>query len=424
MGIFNEQSFDHPFAKGIQGAPGVGFSLTTDGNYDINKKKLTNVGAPSDNTDAATKKYVDDNSSGSLATSRLTVDSNSDTKNRYRILNLKSPSDVDEPATKSYTDNNFLKTDGTIRMTGNLHMGSHYIIHLGDPTGDGDATSKKYADNLVNTKLNDYIKKDGTVAMTGDFNTGGHKILNLRTPQSNSEPATKNYTDNNFLNLDGSEKMTGNLDMNNNRILNLPAPTGGKQPTPLAFTDFKYLHVAGTNKMTNNLNMDNKKIINLRPPTSNTDAATKKYVDDNTGAPDLSDYLEKDDTVAMTGNLNLNNNKIVNLSDPTTDQQAANGGWVRKQIERFDHHSGDGTSGVFTITDPVSPTILYLQFISGSSFDDFVFTTSSPGQPLVGWTPTANTYINKIEFHFGSRNVNVDFLWFIPRDISRSISKF
>ena len=76
MGIFNEQSFDHPFAKGIQGAPGVGFSLTADGNYDMNKKKLTNVGAPSANTDAATKKYVDDNSSGTPSTSRLIVDSN------------------------------------------------------------------------------------------------------------------------------------------------------------------------------------------------------------------------------------------------------------------------------------------------------------------------------------------------------------
>lgn len=29
MGIFNEQSDNqHPFAKGIQGAPGVGFNLT------------------------------------------------------------------------------------------------------------------------------------------------------------------------------------------------------------------------------------------------------------------------------------------------------------------------------------------------------------------------------------------------------------
>ena len=113
MGIFNEQSFDHPFARGIQGAPGVGFSLTADGNYDMNKKKLTNVGAPSANTDAATKKYVDDNSSGSPTTTQLTVNSDIDMKDRYRILKLKSPLDANEPATKSYTDNNFLNLDGT-----------------------------------------------------------------------------------------------------------------------------------------------------------------------------------------------------------------------------------------------------------------------------------------------------------------------
>ena len=147
-------------------------------------------------------------------------------------------------------------------------------------------------------------------------------------------------------------------------------------------------------------------------------------MDDHSGSPDLSDYLEKDGSVAMTGNLNLNNNKIVNLSDPTTDQQAANRGWVRKQIDRLDHHSGDGTSGVFTIADPTAPTTLYLQYISGSGADDFVFTSSAPGQPLVGWAPNASTYINKIEFQFGSRNINVDFLWFIPRDTSHSNSNF
>ena len=174
MGIFNEQSFDHPFAKGIQGAPGVGFSLTADGNYDMNKKRLTNVGAPNSNTDAATKKYVDDNSGGGK-TSLITVDSNIDMKDTYRILNLKAPSDADEAATRSYADDNSLKTNGTKPMTHDLSLGSYRITHLGDPTGDGDATSKKYTDNLVNTKLNDYIKKDGTVAMTGDFNTGGHK---------------------------------------------------------------------------------------------------------------------------------------------------------------------------------------------------------------------------------------------------------
>ena len=85
--------------------------------------------------------------------------------------------------------------------------------------------------------------------------------------------------------------MSGNLDMENNQILNLPAPTGPKQSTPLAFTDFKYLHVAGTNKMTNNLNMGNKSINHLKPPTSDTDAATKKYVDDS--IPDTSSFIKK-----------------------------------------------------------------------------------------------------------------------------------
>ena len=64
MGIFNELSYSHPFARGIQGAPGVGFSLTSDGNYDMVGKKLRNVGAPASNTDAATKKYIDENSGG------------------------------------------------------------------------------------------------------------------------------------------------------------------------------------------------------------------------------------------------------------------------------------------------------------------------------------------------------------------------
>ena len=200
MGIFNEQSFDHPFAKGIQGAPGVGFSLTADGNYDMNKKRLTNLGAPNSNTDAATKKYVDDKSNGSPTTSRLTVDSNIDMKDRYRILNLKHPVDADEPATKQYADST-------------------------------------------------------------------------------------------FLDIDGSRTMTGNLSMNNNRIYHLPAPTGNQQPTPLSFTESRYLHVAGTNKMTNNLNMDNKGIIHLRPPTNDTDAATKKYVNDS--IPDTSSFIKK-----------------------------------------------------------------------------------------------------------------------------------
>ena len=253
MGIFNEQSFHHPFAKGIQGVPGVGYSLTADGNYDMNKKRLTNVGATNSNTDAATKKYVDDNSSGSPTTSRVTVDSNIDMKDRYRILNLKSPLDADEPATKQYAD---------IR----------------------------------------------------------------------------------FLYRDGSHPMTGNPDMNNRRIIHLPNPTGNQQPTPLSITESRYLHVAGTNKMTNNLNMDNKSIIHLRPPTNDTDAATKKYVDDS--IPDTSSFIKKDGSVTMTGNLNLGSKKIVGLATPMSNIDAATKKYVDDNTgspDLSDYLEKDGT---------------------------------------------------------------------------------
>ena len=280
MGIFNEHS-DNSFAKGIQGAPGVGFNLTSDGDYDMVNKKLRNVGAPNSNNDAATKKYVDDNSSGSLLSSKLTVDSNID-MNHKRMYNLYPPQDNNDSAVKFYVDAKFLQVSGSNSMIGNLNMNSKKIVNVNAPTNQNDASNKKYVDDTV-----------------------------------------------------VFQKMTGNIDMNNNRIYNLPTPTGGKQPTPLAFTDFKYLHVAGTNKMTNNLDMDNKGIIHLKPPTSDTDAATKKYVDDNAGSPDLSDYLEKDGTVAMTGNLNLNNNKIINLSKPTQNNEAATKDYTDKLV----HHT-------------------------------------------------------------------------------------
>ena len=146
MGIFNEQSSGRQFAKGIQGAPGVGFYLTADGNYDMVNKKLTNVGSPTSNADAATKKYVDDNSGGGTSCN-LTIDPNIDMKDTYRILNLKSPSDGDEPATKQYADINSFFRHGSHPMTGDVNMNNNKIENLPTPTAGDQPETKSYTDN-------------------------------------------------------------------------------------------------------------------------------------------------------------------------------------------------------------------------------------------------------------------------------------
>ena len=118
--------------------------------------------------------------------------------------------------------------------------------------------------------------------------------------------------------------------MNNNRIINLPFPNGNNQPTAKAFTDNKYLHLDGSVAMNNNLNMNNKKIIHLRQPTHDTDAANKKYVDDN--KVDVSNYLKVDGTNKVAGNLNMDSRKIVNLNNPTNENDAVNKNYVDSAI--------------------------------------------------------------------------------------------
>ena len=288
MGIFNEHSSNqHQFARGTQGAPGVGFNLNSDGNYDMVGKKLTNVGNPSSNTDAATKKYVDENSG---KTSLLTIDSNIDMKDSFSILNLKDPSDASEPVTKNYAESNFFYRDGSKPMTGDIDMNNKKIENLPLPTVNNEAATKKYVDDS---------KVDGSV----------------------------------FVKLDGTRPMTGNLNMSNNRIFNIPNPNGPKQPTPLAYTDLAYLHVNGSNKMTNYLNMNSNKIIHLQTPTNNSDAATKLYVDHKSSNPqDLSPYIKKDGSVPMTGSLNMRGHKIINLEDPASDNDAVNKKYIEDHL--------------------------------------------------------------------------------------------
>ena len=194
MGIFNQQSINPQrragsILRGLQGTPGVGFSLTKDGNYDISNKKLTNVGEGVESSDAITKHQVEVPMNTKLNKTSLNnyvkknspeVGADLDMKG-YAIKNMKVTPGNDARATsRKYVDrkiatkadkndlNDYLKLDGTSRMQGNLKMNNKRIVGLTNvPAYDGEAVNKKHVEVKLNNKadkndLNDYLKLDGT----------------------------------------------------------------------------------------------------------------------------------------------------------------------------------------------------------------------------------------------------------------------
>ena len=315
MGIFNQQE-SSSFSKGIQGAPGIGFNLTAGGDYDMINKKLRNVGTPSLDADAATKKYVDDNSTGTPSTSRLRVDANIDMKDSYRILNLKSPSNSDEPATKKYSDDNFIKVDGSNSMSGNLNINNKKVINVATPTSNTDAANKKYVDDNSTGATSSRLTVNSNIDMKDRY-----RILNLKSPSDADEPATKQYADSSYLPRDGSRTMLNNLSMNNNKITNVARPTSNNDVATKKYVDDNSGGSGGggasaTSRLTIDSDIDMKntyRIKNLRTPLDSKEAVTKYYVDNT--------FLDRDGSYPMKGNLNMDNYKILGLQSPRSNTE-------------------------------------------------------------------------------------------------------
>ena len=235
MGIFNQHSNNQPqqqrFLRGIQGSLGVDFSLTKDGNYDMNNKKLKNVAEGVESSDAITKHQLETAINSKINTSpssnifvkkdSLEVAADLDMKG-FAIKNLKVTPGGDASATsRKYVDrkldtkankndlNDYLKLDGSKQMSCNLQMNGKRITGLTNvPAYNGEATNKRYVDTQVNNKankndLNGYLKLDGTSLMQGDLNMNNNRITNLPNPQLDDEPVTRKFltsTNNIFYN--------------------------------------------------------------------------------------------------------------------------------------------------------------------------------------------------------------------------------
>ena len=160
---------------------------------------ITKLKTPTDNDDAANKKYVDDSKvdgsvfltldGGRLMTGNLNM-------NNKRILNIPAPTGGNQPIPLAYGDFAYLKVDGSNSMTNNLNMNNKRIINLITPTDDTNTVPKNYVDDAIsNQDFSSFLKKDGSKLMTGNLNLNGNKIFNLEDPALDNDAANKKYVD-------------------------------------------------------------------------------------------------------------------------------------------------------------------------------------------------------------------------------------
>ena len=157
-------------------------NLTVNGTVDFTNTALTNLAAPSNASDAATKSYVD------TEVSNL-VDSAPGALNTLNELATALGDDANFSTTITNSVATKLPLAGGT-MTGDIAMGSNTVTGLAAPSSGTDAATKTYVDTATASNL---AKAGGT--MTGALAMSSNKITGLGTPTAAADATTKGYVD-------------------------------------------------------------------------------------------------------------------------------------------------------------------------------------------------------------------------------------
>ena len=256
------------------------------GNIYLRKNKLGGLQEPTNDGEAATKKYVDD-----LITNHFVDENDNIAFGRdvdmegNKIFSLPEPDQDSDPATKKYVDdlqNQYIDKRGNIKFGRNINLDNKRIFALKDPKKDYEATNKKYVDDTINKRLQE--EKDNFL------------------PQ---DPATKEYVDEAikglaggdilvskegvFIKANGHYRATAPLDIDNHKMENIPDPVDEKDAVNKKYIDGIVENLTlkqglvrengGFNLVDSYINMNFNNIRNVGYPQHNEDAVPRSFVD-------------------------------------------------------------------------------------------------------------------------------------------------
>ena len=252
----------------------------------LRKNKLGGLREPTQDGEAANKKYVDD------TTKNLFIDENDNIAfglnvdmEGNQILGLPEPATDQEPATKKYVDD--LQTQnidekGNIKFGRSINLDRNRIFSMKEPTKPSEGANKKYVDDTITKRLQE--EKDNFL------------------PQ---DPATKEYVDEAikqvaggdllvskegvFIKANGHYRATAPLDIDNHKMENLPDPVDEKDAVNKKYIDEIVESLTlkqgllrengGFNLVDSYINMNFNNIRNVGLPKDEDDVVPKRFVD-------------------------------------------------------------------------------------------------------------------------------------------------
>ena len=352
------------------------------GSLDMRGNTIYNVADPVNPQDVVTKVYVD-NTKGSGVIGRkigdaVSIKENLDFIGKQKIKKLVDPVNDKDAVTKEYVDTTtvpFLKLDQTKYNTkGDIDMGGSYTVYnVKNPIDDSHIVDKKYVDEMDNLKSAFSLKSGGYEAKGAIF-MKKHKLGGLREPTQDGEASTKKYVDdlvsNHFVDENDNIAFGRDVDMEGNKIFSLPEPEQDSDPATKKYVDDlqnQYIDKRGNIKFGRNINLDNKRIFALKDPKKDYEATNKKYVDDSITKrlqEEKDKFLPKDPATKeyvdeavkqlaggdllvskegvfikanghyrATAPLDIDNHKMENLPEPLEDGDAVNKKYVDGIVE-------------------------------------------------------------------------------------------
>ena len=335
MGLFNNvgrYSDIHEYIKNFNQQTQSGLKLDVNNNYDIEGKRLANVGQGVDADDAVVMHQM------------TSLDTGLETK----LSQLKADS---------------LQVDGSSHMTGDLDLRGQKLINPGEiemnrkliTNLDTDENNDLSAVNMVTLKKfssSSSPSTSGDIDLQEKFNVKNSKQQNFSHLSANYDNLVS-FSDvkNIFLSRKETFAMQTDLDMGNHQIYNVKDPTVDDQGANMRFVNSQITQFAA-NPTLGETDLSGEKITNLATPTNDDDASTKKYVDDTDKK--LRDQISQEvisiqntlDGKVNVGNMiDMKGERITNLGNPQTFTDAISANFVQNLLGNYLNTGGGTMSG-------------------------------------------------------------------------------